>query len=363
MWKRALLSMVLLAAIIVAVPASALREYLRWSLTGQLVGSPAMSEWFIAEIDQAVKLSDEQKKKMQAVCKACDKELDEFYKQAKPQLEAAGEKSQELRETLTEAEEAIWQRSYVDLMAVLTDEQKAAWRKARLLKTASGSVSPATLSDEQITQLMAACADLLKDDATLGGRGFHGEDCGKIADKVRELLTDEQKAFIEKEHMLGRVLLGYFSEVSVTDEQRKLLADEYDSLQKAVPESATRSGEIKDRLVKKTLSLLTEEQKDIMLALRLHWRKAGETDVVVKQARLTDEQKKHLAAARDAMANEMGGKGGPPVETVVEHYKKFLDSLKADQKNAMLRAMIDIQDKPVRIAQPGGMPPSRTVVE
>jgi len=318
----------------------------------------------MAEIDQTVKLSDEQKQKMRTIMQVCDKALDEFDKRTGPQLWAAddvrsnahdgGDRGKidqaqkafiDLHTALVQDRMKIWRTSQTDLMKVLTDKQKDAWRTAQMLEVVDNRTSPVTLSDEQMKKFFEACADLLRDDATLGRRG--GEEWSKVGDAAQAVLTDEQKAMIAKDWALHKVRVK-FRGAELSDKQKTQLAAEYDTLLKTIPKAPRSGNEVHDCCVVKVISLLTDEQKDAELASQLYkpWR---ETDAAFERVvKLTDEQKKQLAAAREAVDKDGGlSKAGPSVGVTVKHFKQFLGSLKADQKTAMLQALIESEWRPL----------------
>ena len=139
-----------------------------------------------------LKLTDEQKQRMQEVMKVCAEELAAWW--------------QEMGKMQEKHEAAV--------VAVLTPEQQAEWKGLKVYLGIVGKFGKIELSEDQKTKIKALCADAAKEmekqaadmKEKEGGKGEKGEKSwkgmGEVWQKlqadVAELLTPEQKAKLEE---------------------------------------------------------------------------------------------------------------------------------------------------------------------
>ena len=139
-----------------------------------------------------LKLTDEQKQRMQEVMKVCAEELAAWW--------------QEMGKMQEKHEAAV--------VAVLTPEQQAEWKGLKVYLGIVGKFGKIELSEDQKTKIKALCADAAKEmekqaadmKGKEGGKGEKGEKSSKglgevwqkLQADVAELLTPEQKAKLEE---------------------------------------------------------------------------------------------------------------------------------------------------------------------
>jgi Spy/CpxP family protein refolding chaperone len=178
-----------------------------------------------------LKLTDEQKQRMQEVMKVCAEELAAWQKDPEK-----GGKMQELQKAMGELNKAenkekikalgaemktLWQemgkiqeKHEAAVVAVLTPEQQAEWKGLKVYLGIVGKFGKIELSEDQKTKIKALCADAAKEmekqaadmKEKEGGKGEKGEKSwkgmGEVWQKlqadVAELLTPEQKAKLEE---------------------------------------------------------------------------------------------------------------------------------------------------------------------
>jgi Spy/CpxP family protein refolding chaperone len=273
------------------------------------VGMGTYEEFFkVCEVrpDQRKKITEieavrqEAAKEKQAVYKAAQEAIQKAY-QNKDNA-AWGKASVELRDAGTAVGEYL-KKAQVEIMAVLTKEQKAKWQEYTTLKSIKFWFADVNLSDEQWNKIMEAYERLAKD-ATL-----HPEEIMfKLNEKVAAILTLDQKA-----DRSFRMRFGQMSKVcKFTDEQLKKIheiekarvketdqwqndnADKIAKLQKSMQDPAIAHdqdalaeiqqqwmdmykplNEINKRFDDKVLALLTDKQKAAWKEQLNSWQKAG----------------------------------------------------------------------------------------
>lgn len=163
----------------------------------------------IDNMDKAVSLTDEQKKKMQDMLDEQQTALAAWQKANGEKLKAALEAMTQARESEDEAaarkamdqwKEVIAGQTELlkkyDITTVLTPEQKAKWAAARLLQNAQWQYRAAKLTDAQTAKVKAAAEELAKK-VDLADPKSHMEAMAALDAKVQELLTDEQKQAVQ----------------------------------------------------------------------------------------------------------------------------------------------------------------------
>jgi len=322
-------------------------------------------EEYIAEADQVVALSDEQKQKsrelfaakskawadLEAQHGARMKELlrlmdDTTDKEKRNQAHKEyGELTAELRKT--------WDQLDADLRNVLTPEQKIAWRLHAIVKLAHQHYAPVTLSEEQIQKLKEVLADLLKDPTSnQPSRDHHSlvgltvEEQMRGSNTARLLFTDEQKEQLDWKYMSDWIESTFWGTGKATAEKKKLVAAACEE----VRNTGYRGMELKVKAYEKVISLLTDAEKDTGLKSRLHFVNQS-VDVIaadIAGAQLTDEQKKLLNTAFKEMY-EVRHDSSTPFEVVSAAFDKclepFVATLSASQKDTLLLSLIQRQNR------------------
>jgi len=143
------------------------------------------------------------------------KAAEEKYKVAREAKDAeAIKKARAERDALRKEREAIRAKNQADVLAVLSDEQKAKWRTYNAVRTVKGRFRGVTLTDEQLAQVERICAEAA-DDLNVDDTRKRYAAYAKLAAKVeQDVLTGEQRA----EVALG-MIKRIFRKAKLTDEQ------------------------------------------------------------------------------------------------------------------------------------------------
>jgi Spy/CpxP family protein refolding chaperone len=278
------------------------------------LGIPGVGNGTYEEFFKVCELRPDQQKKIleiEAARKVEAKEKQDAYKAAQDALQEAYKNkdndgwvkhSAELRDTGAAVGE-YYKKAQVDIMAVLTKEQKAKWQEYTTLKSIKFWNADVKFTDEQWNKIIEAYETLAKD-ATLRPEDI----MYKLNQKVGALMTPDQKA-----DRSFRMRYGYMAKVcKFTDDQVKKIhelekariketdgwnsdnADELAKLQKAMPE-AYNSGDkdaiaaiqkqysdlykpltdINKRYDDKVQALLTDPQRADWQEQQKTWQKAG----------------------------------------------------------------------------------------
>jgi Spy/CpxP family protein refolding chaperone len=178
--------------------------------------SALKGEYLIMTSDAAgLKLTDEQKKKMEDAAKAYQDALDAWTKEKGKKLEELQKALSELRKAekkdeekikaanaevkpLVEERDKLREKLQADIMAILTDEQKAAWTAFKLYTTQCNKYRKAELTDEQKAKVKDLCVTTVKEMGDGKDKKVVNEAQKKLDAAIQALLTAEQKAKMEK---------------------------------------------------------------------------------------------------------------------------------------------------------------------
>jgi len=371
-------SHVLFACLAVAMSISALADNVWWPAPTAEELSKGRDE-YISLLDQAVKLSAEQKREIRTWLEACGKEYLEFkaqnalqFKTAQQELASAREAGDKDKEAAaskaymeasragTDEPEAMGKKQQARVMALLTEQQRIAWRVAQLAKEANRRVAPAELSAEQVKKLQAAFADWLADDTFVhfypsipvgafrptwtidyGGRTHR-----PVTEVAMSLLTAEQKEQVLRSDILDKTReLFYASGSGYVMFDRPFKEFDLKAVCEELRTGGATAGETFVGLGEKILGVLTDKQKD---ALLMDW--LAVSHCILPEwgpgVELSDEQETMLKAACGESATlweealKRCFRGPLAKMRMGKPFTDFVGTLSAEQREAMLRALL-----------------------
>ena len=345
----------------------------------------------IEQLNKIVSLTEEQKKKIGDLFDADDKAMEEYQPQL-DQLQQAGkaafasgdkDKMAEIQKDwdalLKIIDEQYKTKRDADFLNLLTSEQQAAWRVHQVLsvpavppmsvqdreREISTLFKGVTLTDKQkqsmidlfdardkqhdqrVTELAqavkAAHAGSDKDAIAKTEREYRAalaslnrirrrepvETSRPMLADLKAVLTDQQRAQLDRMQVIDWVR-ATFNAARLTDEQCKPLEALYDELKSADAKPA----DLCAKLEEKALSLLSDGQKNTMLAAVLVMPMRAESISDRPSVTLSDKQKEQLQAAYEAANKDL--KIGQTLDARAKYFDAFVRSLEAGQKDRIL---------------------------
>jgi len=225
----------------------------------------------IKRVDKIVSLTADQKKKMEKIYDDENAELRKFQQENYEKVNENDKAIAEARKrndsgATSRASEELY-RLYAPLAAkvkahaqermdLLTADQTTKWVDYNVTDMAKNIVSPLVLTDAQMEKI--------KKDYRQTNRDIFAFDYAYIKERVKELLTDEQKSELRKINIERYTKL--FTEaiahggVTLTDEQVKKVQ----AICNAVPKDSVLESEFQHDVVPKLYNVLTQAQKDFL---------------------------------------------------------------------------------------------------
>jgi len=162
-----------------------------------------------------LKLTDEQKAKLDGIIKTHKAALEAWMKDKGPKLKELQKSLGELRKAgkkddpkvkelqdqikpLTDEQAKMREAQQTEVMSILTDEQKAAWKVFKLYTGQCNRYRKAELTDDQKTKVKELCAAAVKDMGDGKDRKAVAEADKKLQAGILALLSADQKAKMEK---------------------------------------------------------------------------------------------------------------------------------------------------------------------
>ena len=238
-----------------------------------------------AQMQKVCGLSEDQVKQINDLMAARDKALKEWNETNGDALKAANEKAKAAREAkdreaakkvyeelnaLRKGQSEITAKSQADVLAVLTDEQKAKWRTYNAVRSIRMRFRGIKLTDEQnaeIEKIVAAAGDKLNADDPKK----RYDASAKIAEQVtKEVLTDEQRG-----QMALLMITANYRRAKLTAEQNAQIKAVYEKHMAGVDASDAKAKAAAHNKIHEEIhgSILTEDQKKVVRKL---YRKPAE---------------------------------------------------------------------------------------
>jgi len=229
-----------------------------------------------AQMKKVCELTEDQVKQINDLSAARSKALKEWNEANGDALKAAYEKVKAAREAkdkeatkkayeelnvLRKAQSEIVAKSQADVLAVLTDEQKAKWRTYNAVRSVKMRFRGIELTEEQnaqIEKIVAAAADKLAET----DRKKRYAASAKLSEQVsKEVLTEKQRS-----KLALLMIKANYRRAKLTDEQSAQVKAAYDKHMAGVDASDAKAKAAAHNKIHEEIydSILTEEQKKLV---------------------------------------------------------------------------------------------------
>jgi Spy/CpxP family protein refolding chaperone len=229
------------------------------------------AERYIASIDPIVNLTQFQKAEITDILQAREEALKDFQTRNGARLNEVGAALKEAHKSQDKDAIADIQAEYQELYAplhrimkkaeaalddLLTGEQKAKLREARMMDMVKGIIGSIELTDQQLRQVKAACDALTRDEPDAGA--FGKQHSAKLNQAIQEILTPQQKAALARERAMGYIKKMY-GPAKLTEDQLQQAEALCDAL---LREQTGKSKEHYNQLADAVDRMLTVEQRE-----------------------------------------------------------------------------------------------------
>ncbi|HUS90630.1 MAG TPA: hypothetical protein VM695_02230 [Phycisphaerae bacterium] len=229
------------------------------------------AERYIASIDPIVNLSQFQKMEIKDILDAREEAMKDFQTTNGAQIQVVGTALKDAYKAQDKEAIADIQAEYKELYApmhrimkkteaalddILTAEQRAKLRDARMMDMVKGIIGSVQLTDQQLRRVRAVCDALTREEPDADA--FGKQHSAKLRQAIQEILTPQQKATIAREEVMAYIKKIY-GPAKLTEDQLRQAEGLCDVL---LRERTGKSKEHYNQLADAVDRMLTLEQRE-----------------------------------------------------------------------------------------------------